>query len=166
MNKIFKILIGIVFAVIIILIAFIVFSPFAYRMPKFPAQPKYSIAEELFLEKLKKKYHCTKIDRFYYNITAKGEDTFIKTDFLKYPFSYNIQMDFENEEKRYLSDFKQESLYIKDSILNKNENLKKIVFYVEITKQIDSRSSAVTFNSFTYLYDKQKDSVILSENTL
>ncbi|EKY14110.1 hypothetical protein, partial [Capnocytophaga sp. oral taxon 326] len=88
--------------------------------------------------------------------------TFIKTDFLKHPFSYRIRIDFENEKERHLSDFKQESLYIKDSILNKNENLKRIVFYVAFTKQIDSRSSAVTFNSFTYLYDKQKDSLIFS----
>ena len=54
MNKIFKILIGILFAAIILLIAFIIFFPFAYRMPKFPEQPKYSIAEKLFLEKLKR----------------------------------------------------------------------------------------------------------------
>ena len=163
MNKIFKILIGIVSAAIILLIVFIIFFPFAYRMPKFPEQPKYSIAEKLFLEKLKKKYHCTEINRSYYNITAKEEDTFIKTDFLKHPFSYRIRIDFENEKERYLSDFKQESLYIKDSILNKNENLKRIVFNVEITKQIGSRSSAVTFNSFTYLYDKQKDSLIINK---
>jgi len=71
MNKIFKILIGIVFAAIILLIVFIIFFPFAYRMPKFPEQPKYSIAEKLFLEKLKKKYHCAEINRSYYNITAK-----------------------------------------------------------------------------------------------
>ena len=68
-------------------------------MPKFPEQPKYSIAEKLFLEKLKKKYHCTEIDRFYYNITAKEEDTFIKKDFLKHPFSYRIRIDFENEKE-------------------------------------------------------------------
>ena len=161
-NKILKILIGIVFAAIILLIAFIIFFPFAYMKPKFPEQPKYSIAEKLFLEKLKKKYHCTEINRSYYNITAKEEDTFIKTDFLKHPFSYRIQIDFENEKERYLSDFKQESLYIKDSILNKNENLKRIVFYVAFAKQIDSRSSTVAYHKFLYLYDKQKDSLIFS----
>ncbi|WP_261510979.1 hypothetical protein [Chryseobacterium paludis] len=137
--------------VLIIILAF-VFNPFYWLMrpSQKPEQPQLSTQEQVYFKELEKRYN-SKLKRFYYNYTKKGTDTLFEKNYNKVPFEYSLSIDIpanSNIPKDSLFSIAQ---YVKNSILNNNKNLKKIIIYKN-------------YDTHEYLFDADKNALIEKKN--
>lgn len=139
--------IGIIICVFVIVLGFAL-NPFYWLMKptKKSEQPEMSSQEKQYFQKLEKKYNAN-IKRFYYNKNKKGEDT-LYSDYTHFPFEYSLSIDgpkrlnIENDSVLIVA------AYVKNKILYRNKNLKKISIYKN-------------YEEYSYDYDEIKDTLIL-----
>ncbi len=142
-------LIKIAIGIIILVITGFILNPFYWLMQpkKRIEQPNLNQQESIFFNQLRNKYNC-ELERSYYNYNSQGNDTLREKDYNKFPFEYAISMNFIKDPHPQISEdsIYAIGLYIKNIVLNKNPNLKKIIFYKG-------------YDSYRYIYDSKKDSL-------
>lgn len=129
------------------ILAFI-FNPFYWLMQpaKKNIQPETSTQEKQYFQNLEKNYSA-KIKRMYYNKTQKEEDT-LYSDYTIRPFEYSLSMDIPKNKNIPKDSVLSIANDLKNSILNRNKNLKKISIYIN-------------YDTYIFNYDVTKDSLIL-----
>ncbi|MBB6369167.1 hypothetical protein [Chryseobacterium shigense] len=150
MNKSTKKGIIICVLVIVFIALGFIFNPFYWLMQptKKTEQPETSFQEKQYFQKLEKKYNA-KIKRLYYNKTKKEEDT-LYSDYASFPFEYSISIDIPKNVTIQNDSILNIAINIKDKILNKNKNLKKIRIYKN-------------YETYLYDYNATNDTIILQK---
>jgi hypothetical protein len=125
-----------------------VFNPFYWLMQpgRKIQEPELSLQEQVYFKELEKKYN-SEIKRFYHNYTKKGTDTLYEENYNKVPFDYALSIDLPANKS-----LEQDSIFtiaerIKNSILNKNKNLKRIMIYRN-------------YKTYEYVFDGSNDTLI------
>lgn len=133
--------------VLIIVLAFI-FNPFYWLMQpgQKTQQPELSLQEQLYFKELEKKYN-SRIKRFYHNYTKKGTDTLYEESYSKVPFEYALSIDLPANKSMERDSISNIAEHIKNAILNKNKNLKRIIIYRN-------------YKTYEYVFDVSKDILI------
>ncbi|EJL76054.1 hypothetical protein PMI13_00023 [Chryseobacterium populi] len=113
-------------------------------------QPQLSLQEQSYFKDLEKTYG-SKLKRFYHNYTKKGTDTLEEKNYDKVPFEYSLSIDLPPN-----TNIKDDSIFsiaehIKNSILQKNKNLKKIIIYKN-------------YDTYEYAYDANKNTLIKKQD--
>lgn len=145
MKKAYKIAIPVLG---LIILGFI-FNPFYWLMQpmKKGDQPELSKQEKDYFQQLTNKYDGV-LKRLYIN--KDNEDTLYENQYDKIPFVYSLSIDLPKEKNISENDIKDICLHIKNEILNRNNNLTKIIVYKN-------------YDVYEYLYDAKSDTLVLKE---
>ena len=147
MKKAYKIAIPVIG---LIILGFIL-NPFYWLMQpmKKGDQPELSKKEKDYFQQLTNKYDVG-LKRLYINKNKVNEDTLFENEYNKIPFIYSLSIDLLKEKNISDSDIKDICLYIKNDILNRNNNLTKIIIYKN-------------YDVYEYMYDAKSDTLVLNE---